>query len=297
MKNETSARIELIIAAVIFGTVGVFRRMIDLSSGFISFARAVIGAVFLILFVLVSGKRFNFAIIRKKLGWLVLSGAFLGFNWVLLFEAFNHTSVATATLCSYMAPIFVIAVSPFILKEKLILKKIICVIVAVVGIVFVSGVIGSGIKDISEISGVLLALFGATFYAAVVILNKKLTEVPTYDKTTVQLISAAVVLVPYILITEDVTAIRFDTKSLVMLSIMGVIHTGVTYVLYFGSINKLSAQTIGILSYIDPIVAIALSFFFLHEPIGIIEGIGAILILGACFVSEFDFKRLKKEKK
>lgn len=296
MSKETSSKLGLIISAVIFGTVGVFRRNILLSSGFIACGRAIIGSVFLILFVLISGKKFDFAKIKKNLVRLILSGAFLGFNWVLLFEAYNHTSVATATLCSYMAPIFVIAVSPLILKEKLILKKVICVAVAVVGIVFVSGIIKGGIQDISEISGVLLALSGAVFYASVVIINKKLTDVPTYDKTTVQLISAAVVIIPYILLTEDVTKIKFDAKSVIMLVIMGIVHTGIAYVLYFGSIGSLNAQTIAIMSYIDPIVAVALSFFLLHEPIGILEGIGAILVLGACFVSEFEFKKRKTKK-
>jgi drug/metabolite transporter (DMT)-like permease len=190
-----------------------------------------------------------------------------------------------------MAPIFVMIVSPFLLKEKLTVKKVLCVIVALIGMVFVSGVIDGGIKDVSELKGILFGLGAAALYASVVMMNQKLGKVPTYDKTIMQLGAAAVVLIPYIFLVEDLSAITVTPLILIMLLIVGVVHTGIAYALYFGSMNGLKAQTVALFSYIDPIVAIILSAMFLKEPMTIYSGIGAVLVLGATMISEISEKK------
>jgi drug/metabolite transporter (DMT)-like permease len=185
-----------------------------------------------------------------------------------------------------MAPIFVMVASPFLLKEKLTMKQTICVAVALLGMVFVSGVLDGGITGASEIKGILFGLGAAALYAAVVLMNQKLGEVGTYDKTMMQLGAASVVLIPYLLFTEDFTAIALTPLIGIMLLIVGVVHTGIAYALYFGSMNGLKAQTVALFSYIDPIVAIILSALFLKEPMTLYSGIGAVLVLGATMVSE-----------
>jgi len=229
--------------------------------------------------------------IKKYLAILLVSGGFIGLNWVLLFESYRYTSVAVATLCYYMAPIFVMIVSPFLLKEKLTSRKMLCVIVALVGMVFVSGVLDGGITDISELKGILFGLGAAALYASVVMMNQKLREVPTYDKTIMQLGAAAVVLIPYILFVEDLSAVTLTPLMAIMLIIVGVVHTGIAYALYFGSMNGLKAQTVALFSYIDPIVAIILSALFLKEPMTVYSAIGAVLVLGATMISELPEKK------
>lgn len=228
--------------------------------------------------------------IKKHLWILLISGGFIGLNWVLLFESYRYTSVAVATLCYYMAPIFVMLVSPILLKEKLTVKKVVCVLVALTGMVFVSGVLDGGISDISELKGILFGLGAAALYASVVMMNQTLGEVPTYDKTIMQLGAAAVVLLPYILLVEDLSAVELTPLIIVMLVIVGVVHTGIAYAFYFGSMNGLKAQTVALFSYIDPIVAIVLSALFLKEPMTIYSGIGAVLVLGATMISELPEK-------
>ena len=229
--------------------------------------------------------------IRKHLLILLVSGGFIGLNWVLLFESYRYTSVAVATLCYYMAPIFVMLISPVLLKEKLTVKKIVCVMAALIGMIFVSGVLDGGISDISELKGVLFGLGAAALYASVVMMNQKLREVPTYDKTIMQLGSAAVVLVPYILLAENVGAVELTPLIVIMLIVVGVVHTGIAYALYFGSMNDLKAQTVALFSYIDPIVAIILSALFLKEPMTLHSAIGAVLVLGATMISELPEKK------
>ena len=291
MGKETNAKASLILAMVIFGTIGIFRKYIPLPSGIVACARGILGVAFLLRFIKMKHIKMDMGAIKRHLWILLISGGFIGLNWVLLFESYRYTSVAVATLCYYMAPIFVMLVSPILLKEKLTVKKVICVLVALTGMVFVSGVLDGGISDISELKGILFGLGAAALYASVVMMNQTLGEVPTYDKTIMQLGAAAVVLIPYILLVEDISAVELTPLIIVMLVIVGIVHTGIAYALYFGSMNGLKAQTVALFRYIDPIVAIILSALFLKEPMTIYSGIGAVLVLGATMISELPEKK------
>lgn len=225
--------------------------------------------------------------IRKNFVRIILSGILLGFNWILLFEAYEYTSVAVATLCYYMAPILVILVSPIVFREKLTHKKCLCILIAVIGMVLVSGVLQVQVSQ-GEWKGILLGLGAAGLYAMVVVLNKKMSEISPYDKTIGELLTAAVVLIPYICFTEDLSQIMISPFILVMLLVVGILHTGIAYAMYFGSMEKIHAQTVAILSYIDPVVAILLSACFLHETMKPAEIVGAVLVLGSTIVSELE---------
>jgi drug/metabolite transporter (DMT)-like permease len=208
----------------------------------------------------------------------------LGLNWILLFEAYRYTTVAVATVCYYMAPSIVMIAAPFILHERLTLRKGICVITALAGIILISGVgQNSGTGDLT---GILCGLGAACFYAGIILLNKKLSGLTAYDRTIVQLGIAAILLIPYTLCTEDFTALAIAPIVLILLAVIGIVHTGIAYVLYFGSIPYLKAQTVAIFSYTDPIFAILLSALFLQEPLGLISICGAVLVLGSTFISE-----------
>lgn len=286
------AKLELIASMFIFGTIGIFVRHIPLPSSMIALVRGFVGAFFVLLFVYLKKSKPNKEAIKKNFVMLALSGAFIGINWILLFESYHYTTVATATLCYYMQPIFVILASPFLLKEKLTVKKVICVVVALIGMVFVSGVLQTGIPALSEAKGILYGLGAACFYASVVLMNKKITEINAYDKTIMQLGMGAIVLSPYVMLTQDFgTATTSMTPALwALLLFVGLVHTGVAYALYFDSMKELKAQTLAIFSYIDPIVAIILSALLLKENMGLYGVIGAVLVLGSTFISEMPEK-------
>ena len=286
------AKLELIASMFIFGTIGIFVRHIPLPSSMIALVRGFVGAFFVLLFVYLKKSKPDKAAIKKNFVMLALSGAFIGINWILLFESYHYTTVATATLCYYMQPIFVILASPFLLKEKLTVKKVACVVVALIGMVFVSGVLQTGIPALSEAKGILYGLGAACFYASVVLMNKKITEINAYDKTIMQLGMGAIVLSPYVMLTQDFgSAATSMTPSLwALLLFVGLVHTGVAYALYFDSMKELKAQTLAIFSYIDPIVAIILSALLLKENMGLYGVIGAVLVLGSTFISEMPEK-------
>ena len=274
----------------IFSTIGIFRRYIPLSSSVLAAARGIIGTIFLLLVFFVKKEKFHLTIIKKNLLYLLLSGCFIGFNWIFLFEAYRYTTVATATLCYYMAPIFVMIVSPFIFKEKVTSKKVLCIISALVGMVFVSGILtevpDNGMSQASQIKGILFGLLAAGFYASVILLNKKISDVGAYEKTIFQLGSAAITILPYVLLTESLVGTTFTPIILLLIVFVGIVHTGVAYTLYFHSMGDLKAQTIALYSYIDPILAIILSALILNESMHPLAIVGAVLILGAAMICE-----------
>lgn len=280
----------MILSMIIFGTIGIFVELIALPSGLIASFRGISGALIIIIVMFLRGHKPDFVNIKKKLRLLILSGVAIGFNWILLFEAYRHTGIPVATVCYYTAPIIVMALSPFILKEKLRFKQVVCILLALCGIVAVSGVLQGGT---SKFFGVALGLGAAVLYASVVLMNKFMGEVPSYEKTAIQLMSAGLVVLPYAIFTS--ADVSVNTKSVLLLLVVGVIHTGFAYLLYFDAVKKLNAQTVAIFSYIDPASAIILSaVIFMQIPKGY-ELIGALLIMCGAFFSEINFSKKTKK--
>lgn len=285
-----NAKTKLLVAVLLFGTVGIFVNYIPLPSSVIAMARGLCGAAFLLAAALIRGKRPDVAAIRRRLPLLCLSGAVLGCNWMLLFEAYRYAGVAVATLCYYLAPVFVILVSPLLFGERLTAKKLCCVFLALVGMIPVSGVLDS---DGGSLVGILFGVGAACLYAGVVILNKKLDGVSDSDRSLVQLAVAGLVLLPYAAVTGDLGSVSLAPVPALLLLVLGIVHTGLAYKLYFTSVKELPAQTVAIFSYLDPITAILLSALILKEPLGAGSLVGAALILGATLASELTFRKNK----
>ena len=284
-KNDPRALLMLTASMLIFGTVGVFRRLIPMDSALIAFFRGAAGCLVILLFSrLRGGKRERPG--RKTLLLLALSGAVIGLNWLALFEAFNAASVATATLCYYMEPTFVILLSCALFREKLTLKKAACAVVALGGMALVSGVAENGMPGPGERKGILLGLCAAGLYSAVVLMNKSIRGVDPYIKTEIQLAAAAAVLLPYLLAAGGFSGQPWSWGTVGLLLLMGVVHTGLSYALYFGSMDGLRTQTVALFSYIDPVTALVLSALVLHEKMTVPGMIGAVMVLGSAIVGE-----------
>lgn len=279
-----SARIKLIIAMLIFGSIGMYVRNIPLSSGQIALARGIIGSISLLLAGRLVKQKLSMKSIRQNLILLIISGAAIGFNWILLFEAYKYTTVPKATLSYYFAPVFVMFLSPIVLKERLTPKKILGISSALIGMLLITGI--GGDSGISDLIGIGYGLLAAVLYALVVMINKFLKGLSGLETTIVQISMATVVLFPYILVTEELQYSQLDFTGWLLILIVGIINTGLAYFLYFTSMKGLSAQTISVLSYIDPIFAIILSAVVLGEGMSGIQMIGGILILGGTFISE-----------
>ncbi len=293
--KERKSKLALALAMLIFGTVGIFSKYIPLPSGAIALARSVIGAIFLLLYMLVCGRKPDFVKIKENIMLLLTSGICLGANWILFFMACKNTSIPTATLSYYLAPVILVLTSTFIFGEKLGIKQISVALVALLGIALASGVIGGNEEGVNPI-GILYGVLAAVLYATVVTLNKKMKDINSVDKTLVQFSVSALALLPYVLLVEKVSDYSINASAGLGLIIIGVLHTGVAYLLYFGAATRLKSATVAILSYIDPIISIVASVLLFGEKIGILGALGAVLVIGSAAVGEIDIIGIVKSK-
>ena len=280
--------IELLISYVIFGSIGIFVRNISLSSALIAAIRGISGAGFIFIFMLISRKKISAAEIKRNFLPLVISGLAIGFNWILLFEAYRFTSIATATLCYYMAPVFVVAASPLLLSERLSLKSVICIAVSLCGMFLVSN---AALGKKTDIIGILFGLGAALLYATAIICNKKMGEISSETRALTQLLTAGITVLPYALFTTDLKSISLGATAVILLITVGIIHTGLAYVLNLGSVAKVPAGTVAVLSYTDPIVAIVLEAVIDMKLPSVSVILGAALILGATAVSSLPSRK------
>lgn len=295
MTPQQTASVKLTVSMLIFGSIGVFVHYIPIASSMIAMVRALLGVICLFSVALFRKNKLSFADIRKNITLLCISGAAIGFNWILLFESYRFTSVAVSTLCYYMAPLIVIALSPFILKEKLSAKKCLCLIAAIIGMVLISGIASESLPTTGEATGILLGIGAAVLYASVMLMNKHITGIPAFDKTVIQLSVAVLVLIPYNLLTVDWSSIDLSFSAVGHLIVVGVVHTGLAYYLYFGSMDHMSGQSIALFSYIDPVFAILASILLLQEPFTWLNGVGAVLIIGAAVIAEMPAAHRRKQ--
>ncbi len=292
MKKQLNARTMLIISMTVFGTIGLFVRNIPLPSGEIALYRAVLASILIGTFLLVTKQKIPFGKIKKELPLLVLSGVAMGFNWILLFEAYKYTTVSVATLSYYFAPVIVTVACPILFKEKMTAKQWICFAMSTVGIVLITG-IGDVDAGNSNLKGILFGLGAACLYATVILLNKFIKNVDGIHRTFLQFLSAIAVLIPYVILTDGINLKALPTKGWMFLLAVGFIHTGITYCLYFSSLKELPGQKSAILSYIDPLVAVLVSVVILHEKMTVTQIIGGALILGFTLWNEMPQKERK----
>jgi len=288
MKTVKNPRLMLITSMAIFGTLGIFVRNIPVSSGELALYRAVLAALLIAGFLLLTRQRIPFSRIRKEVPLLLASGIAMGINWILLFEAYKYTTVSVATLSYYFAPVIVTLVCPVLFREKLTGKQIICFVMSTLGLVLITGIgdVGGG----KDFVGILFGLGAACFYATVILLNKFIRNVEGIHRTFLQFLAAIVVLLPYVIMTSGVTVGNLDGSGWINLLIVGLVHTGVTYCMYFSSLKELPGQKAAILSYIDPLVAVLISVTVLGEAMTFRQVIGGLLILGFTLWNEISPK-------
>ena len=283
MKKENISKILMALSMFIFGTLAPFVRNIGVSSGELALYRAFMAAVMVGGFLLFSGQKLSIRGVKKELLLLLISGAAMGINWILLFEAYKYTTVSVATLSYYFAPVIVMIVCPLIFKEKLTKKQILCFVMSSIGLVLITGTAGGGSKDMI---GILFGLSAALFYATVMLLNKFIKGVEGLHRTFIQFLAAIIVLLPYVALSGGFTLLGLNGLGWGSLVVVGLVHTGLAYCMYFSAIKDLQGHKVAMLSYIDPLVAVFVSVIFLNEKMTLPQIVGGVLILGFTLICE-----------
>lgn len=279
MNTTKTSRWMLIAAMSIFGTLAPLVRNIPVSSGELALYRAVLAALLIGAYLLATRQRIDFKAIGRELPLLLISGMAMGINWILLFEAYKYTTVSVATLSYYFAPVIVTVVCPFLFREKLTGKQVLCFTMSTVGLALVIGITNLG-RGGNDALGIAFGLGAAVFYAAVILVNKFIKGVAGIHRTFLQFLAAIVILFPYVALSGGVSLGNLNMTGWVCLLIVGLVHTGITYCLYFSSLKELPGQQAAILSYIDPLVAIIIGVLVLGEPLTLPQLIGGSMILG-----------------
>ncbi len=279
MKQETQARIKLIVSMAIFGTMAPLVRAISVSSQELALYRAALAAALIGAFLLLTRQKLLPHARKKDLALLVLSGGSMAFTWILLFEAYKYTTVAIATLSYYFAPVLVTLASALLFREKLGKKQIFCFCMSTLGLAIVTGLtdLGSGSNDSL---GILCGLGAAVFYALTILVNKAIKGIGGIQRTFLQFLAAITVMVPYVALTGGVSLNTMDLTGWICLLVVGLVYTGITYCMYFSAVEHISGQELAILSYIDPLVAVVIGVAVLGEPLSPRQLIGGALILG-----------------
>lgn len=287
MTKLKNPKFMLIAAMVVFGTIGLFVRNIPLASAEIALYRAVLAAILLAACLLINRQKLNMKKLGRELPLLLFSGAAMGFNWILLFEAYKYTTVSVATLSYYFAPVIVTVACPILFREKMGVKQWVCFAMSTLGIILITGIGDLGGGE-THLRGIAFGLGAAVLYATVILLNKHIRGVAGIQRTFLQFVAAVSVLIPYVLSTGGIHLGELNGFGWLNLLVVGLFHTGITYCLYFSALKELPGQVAAILSYIDPLVAVLLSVFVLGEAITAVQIFGGALILGFTLWNEIN---------
>lgn len=278
---------KIITAMLIWGTLPVFVSKIPYSSAEIVMWRTLIGFLFLGCVFLVSRRKKtvqSFVCSYKKYAFrLILSGMFMGANWVALFESYRWVDVSIATLAYYMSPVIVMIASVFLFREHAGKIKILGMTAAVAGMFIVTGVQMGGL---SPVKGVFLGLAAAVCYSLVTLINKSTTGIGGLEMTLIQLIGALLIAVPYTALTHEGAWMDFTSQAGLFTLILGFVHAGGALFLYFSAIQELPAQSVALCSYIDPASALFFAAIFLGDSLTPVQLLGAAMILGGAAAGE-----------
>ncbi|MDR7870487.1 MAG: DMT family transporter [Tissierellaceae bacterium] len=286
MTKALSPRTRIIIAMLIWGTIGLFVRGIQLDSISIAFFRAAIGSIFLLLISFIIKDKIDKEVLKKNLILLILSGIVLSINWTALFQAMKYTTIPIAILSYHTAPIFITVFSAIFLKEKITKKNIMFLSLAIVGVLLVLDSGGDIGTAINHTKGIMYGILGAVSYGIAIILNKLIKDLSGFQRTLIQLSLVSIILLPIVIGQGNVNLGQWDLKQWILVLIIGIIHTGLAYLLYFPSIKDVKGSTIAILTYLDPIIAILTSFVFLKESMTPIQALGGALIFAAAYFGD-----------
>lgn len=289
MKTSAKAKQAIILSMTVFGTVGLFVRGIALPSAEIALYRGVLATVALLIYLKLKKEPLRWQAIKQGLPLLLLSGLLMGLNWILLFEAYRHTTISAATLSYSFAPVLVTLLSPLLFREKMSRWQGICFGMAFAGLLLIiQPQAGDGGR---HLLGIAFGLGAAALYASVILLNKGIKGISGTHRTVLQFLAAILTLLPYVLLKGGFHLAGLDPKGLVLLLALGLVHTGIIYSVYFSAIQSLKGHEIALLSFIDPLVAVLSSLLFLGEPMSAAQAAGGALILGFILLSDITMAR------
>ncbi len=283
---KVKAFIFIIIASVFWGTSGIFVNNLSpygFSSLQMTAVRATVSFVCLLFFVVVKDRKLFKA---KPLDVLIFALGGLGLFGTssCYYASMQMTSISTAVVLMYTAPIFVTVFSVIFMKEKLTVLKIISIACMLAGCCFVSGLVG-GFKF--DFVGILLGLLSGVAYATynvatkIAVMRKNSSVTASFYSIMFMAVFALAFCSPW----EIPQYVAKNPAITVPFIIgLGVITHVVPYLLYSNAMSYLPAGTTTAMGIIEPMSATLFSVFVYQEVLDVWAIIGIILILFAVFL-------------
>ncbi len=287
-------KVYFILSMMIFGAVGVFAKYLNIPSSILALFLSLTGTVTLLSIVLLKKQQIKMPTIRNNAAALITAAVTLGGNWIFLFQSYKETTIANAALSYYFAPVIVIILAPLLLKDKFSLIKLTCIAIAMSGLFMI---LYTNTHEVSEkhLLGISYGLIAATFYAAMTITNKFIHGIDDLTETVIKLGLSSIMLLPFVLLTSDFSSISLTVTNLFWLLLFGILHGGIGFYMFFAGMKGLKANTIAVLSYIDPLTSLIISIVIVREKVTLIQLLGALLLLSAIWLSEIKNRRQKTE--
>lgn len=270
---------KFISSLVLFGSNGVMAAHILLPSYDIVVLRTLIGSLFLGVMFAVRRPEPNFNEARN-VAFVATSGISMGLSWLFLYEAYQTVGVAVSSLAYYCAPIMVMAVSPVIFRERFTRRIVISFAIVLMGALALNW---GAIDSVASPWGLFCGWMSAICHAAMVVFSKMADKVEGLTSSLIQLFASFIVSAAFLMFTGGVP-FAVPADSWIWIAVLGVMNTGLGCYLYFSSFQGLSAQTVAILGYLEPLSAVICALVFLGEPMGFWEAIGATLIVGGAML-------------
>jgi len=274
---NVSAMLKMTLAMVIFGSIGFFTVNTGIPSEELVFVRCICATLFLGGMWFFTGNYKVEKWSRREVFQTMICGVFLVLNWVFLFKAFEEMSISVAISIYNLAPIFVLILGSFFLKEKMSIGAIIAVVICFVGSVFIIGMKQFTSLTVLFNSGFIWAIFSAICYAMTMFVGKGITQLSAYAMTFIQTIVGIVMLFP--IMNFDVFHGLTGWNWFYILG-TGLIHTGFVYYLFFDSLRHLPTIVVSALVFVDPVVAILLDIVVLDFRPTVWQTLGIFLIFG-----------------
>ncbi|MBW2608708.1 MAG: EamA family transporter [Deltaproteobacteria bacterium] len=274
MKARRRGLFEIHIAVLFFGLAGLFGKLVLLPSTIIVLGRVFFATIFLslVLLYLKQGIR-----LRQKQDYffMALMGVILAVHWVTFFQAIQVSTVAIGLLTFSTFPVFVAFLEPLFFRERLELKDILVAFVAVIGVAFV--IPGFEIRN-NMTQGALWGIASGFTFALLSIMNRK--YVKEYSSIIVAFYQdsiATVVLLPFLFLAAPV----FRLTDILLLSILGVIFTGLAHTLFIKGLAGVKAQKASITASLEPVYGIIAAILLLGAIPTLRVVLGGVIILGA----------------
>jgi drug/metabolite transporter (DMT)-like permease len=274
----------IITALAIWSTWGLVVRWLDKPVAVIVFYNALFALCFQGMALLAARKREGLYIDRD-LGAILLLGVCGLCNILSFFYALKVTTVASALLTHYTAPVLVAILAPLMLKDRMGRSTLLALAISAAGLVLIF-LRGLGISGGAGLVGALSGTFSGLAYAFVIIFSRGISG--RHNPVKVMFLQG---FVPVLAIGVYLMAggsgaggMGLTLRQGLVLALVGLVHSTLANVLYLYGIREVTAQEAGVLGYLEPVLGITLAFLFLGETPHLLAILGGALIVLSGFI-------------